>query len=84
MDLHEDNERNQVIAMLELPGASKDDVRLELQNGKLAISADIKQPNGADSSSCVVRERRYGKYLRTLQLSSGVKVSLSAILLPRT
>ncbi|KIK02467.1 hypothetical protein K443DRAFT_677541 [Laccaria amethystina LaAM-08-1] len=73
MDLHEDKERNLVTATFELPGLKKEDIHLEIQNGRLSVSAESKISQDYEEGGYAVRERRYGKFSRTLQLPQGVK-----------
>jgi HSP20 family protein len=74
MDLHEDKEKNLVTATLEFPGSKKEDVVLEIHNGRLVVSVENKISEEYNESGYAVRERRYGKLSRTLQLPQGVKV----------
>ncbi|KAF9531110.1 HSP20-like chaperone [Crepidotus variabilis] len=73
MDLHEDAEKNIVTASFEFPGISKEDVQIDVHNGRLIVSAEAKQSVQHDERGYAVRERRFGKYSRTLQLPQGVK-----------
>jgi HSP20 family protein len=73
MDLHEDREANKVTATFELPGLRKEDVHVDVHNGRLSISAETKVENEREQSGYAVRERRFGKFGRTLQLPQGVK-----------
>jgi len=73
MDLHENAERNTVTATFEFPGLSKDDVQVDVNNGRLTVTAETKKDIEKDEHGYAVRERQYGKYLRTLQLPQGVK-----------
>lgn len=73
MDLHEDTESNLVTATFEFPGVSKDAIQIDLQNGKLTVSAETKLSEEHNENGYAVRERRCGKYSRTLQLPQGVK-----------
>lgn len=75
MDLHEDTEKNLVTASFEFPGVARDDIQINLQNGRLTVSADTKQSSEYHEGGYAVRERRFGKCARTLQLPQGVKVS---------
>ncbi|KAK0204426.1 HSP20-like chaperone [Desarmillaria ectypa] len=59
MDLHEDATRNTVTASLELPGLKKEDGR--------------NIPSERGDNGYAVRERRYGKFSRTLRLPQGIK-----------
>lgn len=74
MDLHEDREKNLVTAHFEFPGVSKDEVQIEVHQNRLTVSAEVKQSSDVDENGYAVRERRYGKFSRTLQLPEGVKV----------
>ncbi|TRM64349.1 HSP20-like chaperone [Schizophyllum amplum] len=73
MDLHEDAEKNTVTATFEFPGVKKDNVQLEVHNGRLTVGAETKVSEERDENGYAVRERRYGKWSRTLQLPDGVK-----------
>ncbi|KAF8077858.1 HSP20-like chaperone [Lyophyllum atratum] len=73
MDLHEDPEKNQVTATFELPGLKKDDVNIDVHNGRLTVTGESKKEEDKDENGYAVRERRYGKFSRTLQLPEGVK-----------
>ena len=74
MDLHEDKAKNLVTATFEFPGSKKEDVHLEIHNGRLAVSVENKISEEHNEGGYAVRERRYGKFWRTLQLPQGVKV----------
>jgi len=73
MDHHEDAEKNLVTATFEFPGVPKEDIKIEHHNGKLTVSAEAQQSEEHKENGYAVRERRYGKYSRTLQLPHGVK-----------
>lgn len=77
MDLHEDREKNQVTAVFEFPGAAKEDIQIDVQGGKLTVSAETKQSTELNESGYAVRERHFGKFARTLQLPQGVKACFS-------
>ncbi len=76
MDLHEDKEKNMVTAIFELPGVCKENVNIDIHYDRLTITAESKISSEHDENGYAVRERRYGKYSRTLQLPQGVKVIL--------
>ncbi|KAF5393187.1 hypothetical protein D9757_001199 [Collybiopsis confluens] len=75
MDLHEDKEKNLVTAAFEFPGVKKEDVQLDMHNGRLTVAAETKQSEDREQDGYAVRERRFGKFSRTLQLPQGVKAS---------
>ncbi|KAL4255098.1 small heat shock protein (HSP20) family protein [Pleurotus pulmonarius] len=73
MDLHEDAKANSVVASFELPGFKKEDVHIDVHNGRLTVSADSNVSSEKKEEGYVVKERRFGKYSRTLQLPQGIK-----------
>jgi len=74
MDLHENAEANTVTATFELPGLKKEDVQIDVHSGRLSISGESKLSEEHEEHGYAVRERKYGKFSRTLQLPQGVKV----------
>jgi HSP20 family protein len=75
MDLHEDAEKNSVTATFELPGIKKEDVNIDVHDGRLTVSGETKSSEEHEKDGYAVRERRFGKFSRTLRLPQGVKVS---------
>ncbi|GLB42421.1 putative small heat shock protein (HSP20) family protein [Lyophyllum shimeji] len=73
MDLHESAEKNTVTATFELPGLKKEDIQIDLQNGRLTVSGEAKISAEHEENGYAVRERRFGKFSRTLQLPQGIK-----------
>lgn len=58
----------------ELPGVKKDDIDVTLENGILTLTAESRQEDTEEKEGRVVRqERRYGKYMRSFDLGTGVK-----------
>ena len=76
MDLHKNTDANTVTARFEFPEFKKEDVQIDVHNGKLTVAAESKIPSERQESGYPVRERRHGKFLRVLQLPPGVKVSI--------
>jgi len=75
MDLHEDPKENTVTAVFELPGVKKEDINIDVNNNRLTVSTEIKKDEEREESGYAIRERRFGRYQRTLQLPEGVKDS---------
>ena len=75
MDVHEDEKTNTVTASFELPGLKKEDVNIDVHNNVLTISGETKLSTEHDEHDYVVRERRFGKFSRSIPLPQGVKVS---------
>ena len=72
MDVTEHDDRFVIHA--ELPGFDKDDIHVSLENGRLAIEAEHsteKQEDG-EAGRKVVRERRFGRFVRTLDVGRRV------------
>ncbi|ESK95949.1 small heat shock protein [Moniliophthora roreri MCA 2997] len=72
MDLHGDAEKNIVTATFELPGLKKEDVQIDARDGRLAITGESKISQEHQKDGYAVRERRFGKFSRTLRLPQGV------------
>jgi len=73
MDVHEDAQSNTVTATFELPGLQKEDVNIDVHNNLLSISGETKISSERDENGYAVRERRYGKFSRSIPLPPGVK-----------
>lgn len=74
LDLHENPETNTVTATFELPGLKKEDVQIDVQNNRLTVSGETKISSEHKEEGYVMRERRYGKFSRTLPLPVGTDV----------
>ena len=74
LDVHESAEQNLVTATLELPGLKKEDINIDVQNGRLVVSGEQILSNDVEEKGYVHRERQYGRFSRTLPLPSGTKV----------
>ena len=74
MDLHENADSNTVTATFELPGLSKENIQIDVHNDRINISGETQISSEHEESGYAVRERRYGKFARTLQLPRGVTV----------
>ncbi|KAJ7051166.1 small heat shock protein [Mycena amicta] len=75
MDLHENTDSNIITATFELPGVKKEDVHIETlpEQGRLRVSAESKISEEHEKDGYAIRERRFGKFSRTLQLPRGIK-----------
>jgi hypothetical protein len=74
MDLHESAEQNLVTATFDFPGVAKEDIQIDVHRNRLTVAAETKRPEDINENGYAVRERRFGKWARTLQLPEGVKV----------
>ena len=74
MDVHEDGQTNSVTATFELPGLKKEDVNIDVHNNILTVSGESKVDASRDENGWAVRERRYGRFSRSVPLPQGLKV----------
>jgi len=75
MDIHYDKDTHNFNVAFELPGLQKEDVSIDVHNDVLTVSGENKTSSERTEGSYVVRERRYGKFTRSLSLPQGLKVS---------
>ncbi|KAI0365866.1 small heat shock protein [Pilatotrama ljubarskyi] len=73
IDVHEDKDKNLVTATFELPGINKQDVNIDVRDNVLTVSGESKFSSERDEKGYVVRERRFGRFSRTLPLPAGIK-----------
>ncbi|KAI9450944.1 small heat shock protein [Lactarius psammicola] len=73
MDIHHDDKSNTVCATFELPGLQKEDISIDVNNNILTVSGETKQSTERNEEGYTLRERRYGKFLRSLSLPQGLK-----------
>lgn len=74
MDIHEDKDKNLLTATFELPGINKQDVSIDVRNNVLTVSGESKFESDRNESGYVVRERRFGRFSRSLPVPEGIKV----------
>jgi HSP20 family protein len=65
---------NRLITRIDLPGMKKDDVKVEIADGQLAISGERKIEAEEKKESFYRCEREYGSFYRAVPLPEGVKV----------
>lgn len=76
VDVHEDKDKNIVTATFELPGVTKENVSIDVHNNVLTVSGESKFTSDRDEHGYAVRERRFGRFSRSLPVPEGVKVSV--------
>lgn len=79
MDLHENTQTNTVTATFELPGLTKENVQIDVHNGVLRVSGESKISSDRDANGFAVRERRYGKFSRSIPVPQGIKVGIRSV-----
>ena len=73
VDIHDNKESKEITATFELPGLNKDDVVIDVHNNRLTVSGETKFEKDTEENGYVVKERRRGKFSRTLPLPTGTK-----------
>ncbi|KAI0064293.1 HSP20-like chaperone [Artomyces pyxidatus] len=72
MDVHENKDANTVTASFELPGLRKEDVSIDVHNNVLTVSGETKADTQRNEDGWAVRERRYGRFSRSVPLPQGI------------
>ena len=62
----------EVIATVEMPGLDKGDIKINLTEDKLEISAETKHEEEKKEKGYIFKERRSGSYYRTISLPSSI------------
>ena len=62
----------------ELPGFSKDDININIEDERMTISVERKMDNSEDNPNYLRRERFYGSYSRSFDLSGIDSDNISA------
>ena len=72
VDMYEED--NQVVVKAELPGISKKDIDIKLEEDVLTIKAEKKEETeeGEEGTAHYTRERRFGQYIRSMTLPGKV------------
>ena len=63
------DEGDKFVLEAELPGCKKEDIKLDLKDGILTISAQHSEENEKKENSYIRRERRYGSFSRSFDVS---------------
>jgi HSP20 family protein len=75
--VHCDENTNNINVTFDLPGLQKENVSIDVHNNVLTVSGEDRSSSERSEGGYVIRERRYGKFARSLSLPQGVKVSTS-------
>jgi HSP20 family protein len=65
---------NRLVTKIDLPGMKKEDVKVEVTDGHLAISGERKSETEEKKEYFYRCEREYGTFYRTIPLPEGVKL----------
>jgi HSP20 family protein len=64
---------NQLVVRAEIPGLSKDDVKVEVRDDMLTLSGERREEHEETKDGYRVSERHYGRFFRNIPLPEGVK-----------
>lgn len=64
---------NKLVTRVDLPGMTKEDVVVEVQDGFLTLSGERKKETKEEKDNVYREEREYGSFCRTVPLPKGVK-----------
>jgi HSP20 family protein len=65
---------NRLVTKVDLPGVKKEDVRVEVTDGHLAISGERKSETEKKTDTFYRCEREYGSFCRVVPLPDGVRL----------
>lgn len=65
----------ELIIYAEVPGVSKEDVKVKIHNDVLTISGTRKEPVMPEKANCIVSEREFGEFMRSIRLPYPVDVN---------
>ena len=65
---------SRLVARVDLPGLKKEDVKVEVTDGHLALSGERKRETEEKKDNFYRSEREYGSFCRTIPLPAGVKI----------
>jgi len=71
LDLRED--KDNLIASLEIPGLAKEDIDVSVHEGVLSVSGERRQAQESEGATAHRRERYIGRFQRTISLPKAVK-----------
>lgn len=66
--------RDAFLINLELPGLSKEDVKLSVENNVLTVTGNKKEETKSEDTNLIVNEIYYGEFSRNFNLSKDIKI----------
>ena len=67
--------KDNLVVYVEIPGVNKDDIKVKIHNDVLTISGERKEPELPEKANCLIREREFGKFMRSIRLPYPIEVS---------
>ena len=75
MDLRESKDTGEMIATVELPGMTKEDVNIDVHQNRLIVSGQsTMSEEQEEQEGYAVHERRFGRFSRAMPLPSDIEV----------
>jgi HSP20 family protein len=65
---------NRLVTKVDLPGVKREDVKVEVTDGRLTISGERKRETEEKKGNVYKSEREYGSFYRSVPLPEGVKL----------
>jgi HSP20 family protein len=62
----------EIVATAEMPGLKKEDIKINITNEKIEISAETKQEDKKEGKDYLYKEIRSGSYYRSVELPSSI------------
>lgn len=72
LDLFE--EKDEIVAKVELPGMTREDIEVNISDGQLTIKGEKKKAEEVEEKDYYRSERIYGAFSRTVELPKGIEV----------
>ena len=69
---------NEYVIEAEMPGLTKDDIKLDMNGDILTIAAEKKENSSEERGNFIRRERRYGTYSRSFRFEDVCKDEINA------
>ena len=64
------DEKDKYVLEAELPGVKREDIKIDIEDGVLTLSAHLGEEKKEESENYVYRERRYGQVCRSFSLDN--------------
>ncbi len=66
---------DEILVYVEIPGVNKDDIKVKIHNDILTISGWRKEPELSEKANCLIRERIFGEFMRSIRLPYPIDVN---------
>ena len=67
-----EEQKEHFLITLDVPGVTKEDIKIHVENGRLIVSAERKKMRTEEKDNRLFSERRYGKFERVFELGEHV------------